>query len=282
MLRIPALLFLLVVLSGCRLAVIAVQGGEVQSIRSGTCLAGTVCVNEVTDTSYSESFTAVPDTGWNFVKWNPGENFLCEDSTNPVCAVSNTLVAGNPLAEAIVASDQTYFLMPVFVEVGVPITDTVTVDGTVWAQPDLFRISTWSAMNRVCPGGPCNGVLNGYDMTGWHWANVEQVNALFNFFGVEPALKGPDRVDEPDSTWAPALLRAGFRPTEINAYGAGQRFGVYGFVSELAPTGSARSGFVWDAEDPLSNDAVSTATTFFASGVPNPESRLGGWFFTTR
>ncbi len=277
-----SLFVLALVLSGCRLAVIAVQGGEVQSIRSGTCLAGNVCVNEITDTSYSEAFTAVPDTGWNFVKWNAGDNFVCENSTNPVCSVSNTLIAGNPAAEAIVASDETYYIMPVFVEVGVPILDTVTVDGTVWAQPDLFRASTWSAMNRVCPGGPCNGVLNGYDMTGWHWANVEQVNAMFNLFGVEPALKGPDRVDQPDSTWAPALLREGFRATEVLELGSGKRTGVYGFVSELAQPGLARSGFFWDAEDPLANDAISTATLFTSGGVPNPESRLGGWFFSTR
>lgn len=269
-------------LSGCRLAVIAVQGGEVQSISSGTCLAGTVCVNEVTDTSYSESFTAVPDTGWNFLKWNAGSDFLCENSTNPVCSVSNTLVAGDSVAEAIVASDKTYYIMPIFVEVGVPLTDFVTVDGTAWAQPDLFRSSTWSAINRVCPGGPCNGVLNGFDMRGWQWANVEELNALFNSFGVKPVLVGVDRVDEPDSAWAPAVFRAGFRPTEDLVLTEGRRIGVYGFLSELTTSNSARVGFVWDAENPAANDAVSTASLVTSGGVPNPNSRFGGWFYSTR
>lgn len=280
--RLFLLCIVALVLSGCRLAVISVQGGEVQSIRSGTCLAGTVCVNEVTDTTYSETFTAVPDTGWSFVKWNTGGDFLCENSTDPVCAVSNTLVAGDPVAEAIVASDTTYYIMPVFVEVGVPITDFVTVDGTAWAQPDLFRTPTWSMINRVCPGGPCNGVLNGFDMTGWQWANVEEANALFNSFGVKPALAGPDRVDAPDTTWAPAVLRAGFRPTEDLILTAGRRVGVYGYLSELTASGSARAGFVWDAENPAANDAVSTASLVTAGGVPNPNSRFGGWFYSTR
>lgn len=105
---------LTVILSGCKVAVIVVEGGEVQSTGSGTCLAGDVCINEVTNTSYAETYTAVPDSGWEFVKWNSGDGFLCKDSTNPDCIVSNLGTAGNPLIEAVVASEQTYYVMPIF------------------------------------------------------------------------------------------------------------------------------------------------------------------------
>jgi hypothetical protein len=121
MFRIIAVLLTVLFFSGCKLAVLLVEGGEVQSIGSGTCMTsttvpqtGTVCIHEVADTSYSETFTAVPDLGWDFVKWNTGGGFLCADSTNPTCVVSNVPLAGNAFAEAIVASDAMFYIMPIF------------------------------------------------------------------------------------------------------------------------------------------------------------------------
>lgn len=51
-------------------------------------------------------------------------------------------------------------------------------------------------------------------MTGWNWANNEDVNALFNFFIGSPLL-GPGAAEymENNSLWAPAFFDAGFRPT---------------------------------------------------------------------
>jgi FG-GAP-like repeat len=121
LLRIVPLTLMLLFLSGCKLAVILVEGGKVQSTLSGTCQitptsppTGTVCIHKVTDTTYADSFTAVPDSGWEFVNWNSGNGFFCADSTNAECAVSNVLLAGNSFAETIVASDQMFYLMPVF------------------------------------------------------------------------------------------------------------------------------------------------------------------------
>jgi hypothetical protein len=48
---------------------------------------------------------------------------------------------------------------------GIDITDTVTVDGKVWAQVDLFTNLSWNDINAVCPEGACFGILNGHDMT---------------------------------------------------------------------------------------------------------------------
>ena len=110
-----AILFLLsALLSGCKLVVVMVQGGEVQSIGSGTCLEGTVCTHNIINTSYAETYTAVPNNGWHFVKWNTGDEFLCADSTNPVCVINNTSLAGNPGAEAVVATNKPFYIMPVF------------------------------------------------------------------------------------------------------------------------------------------------------------------------
>ena len=54
-----------------------------------------------------------------------------------------------------------------------PIIDVVKVNGKTWAQVNLFVGLFWGDINTVCPEGHCisNGVLNGYDMTGWEWAS---------------------------------------------------------------------------------------------------------------
>jgi hypothetical protein len=218
MLGIIALTPTLLSLTGCRVAVIVVEGGEVQSTISGTCLpaapgiTGTVCIHEVNNTAYSETFTTDPDAGWVFVKWNIGDGFLCADSTNPTCVVTNAPLAGNPGVEAAVQSDAAFYLMPVFTEVGLPITDTVMVDDKEWAQADLFTNLSWYEINAVCPEQICDGQLNGYDMSGW--ASVEDVHALFNYYVGYTALRGNSHsFSEAGSLWAPEYYSDGWRPT---------------------------------------------------------------------
>jgi hypothetical protein len=125
-LRTIALTLTVLFLSGCKLAVILVEGGEVQSIGSGTCMTsptvpqtGTVCIHEVPDSTYSETFTAVADTGWDFVKWNSGGGFSCADSAIPTCEVTMVPLAGVPGIDAAIAADNTVYIMPIFERVAV-------------------------------------------------------------------------------------------------------------------------------------------------------------------
>ncbi len=110
-----------------------------------------------------------------------------------------------------------------------PITsaDTVTVNGIEWAQPTLFTSLSWQDINSVCDAstaGSCQpgGMLNTWDMAGWVWASVEDVNNLFNFYlqegGVPPEdqLVGPSSIHEmflnhDDTAWALAFFEDGFR-----------------------------------------------------------------------
>jgi hypothetical protein len=169
------------IIAGCKIAVIVVEGGEVQSTGSGTCLAGTVCIVEVTDTTFSDTFTAVADEGWYFEKWNTGSGFLCQNIESLSCPVSTNEVEGNSHLEELLVSDETFYIMPVFRMSGPPITDTITVDGREWAQVDLFANLTWNDINAVCAAdtGVCSGELNGFDMNGWTWASVDDVEQTF-------------------------------------------------------------------------------------------------------
>ncbi|MEM9257130.1 MAG: hypothetical protein AAGA91_16930 [Pseudomonadota bacterium] len=214
--RVLAMLALGSLLAGCKVALIVVEGGTVNSTGSGSCSAPQICIYEVNDTNYSESFTAVPSNGWEFVRWNSGGDFLCEDSTDVTCVVSNVGTAGNSAIEAIVASDATYYIQPVFRFVGVPLTDVLlTDDGKIWAQVDVFSDVSWAELNAVCPGGDCNGELLGFDLRDWRWASIDEVNELFNTYIGSPEM-GPGPAEFNDfgvAAFYAAFIADGWRAT---------------------------------------------------------------------
>ncbi len=184
------------VIAGCKLAVVVVEGGEVQSIGSGTCLEGTICIHQVNDTSYTETFTAIPNSGWALERWNSGFGFFCGDSTDPACVISAEAAEGDEAIEALIASSQTFYLMPIFKL----IPDTIPGDGKEWLQPVDFLDYSYDQVNAVCPSGVCSGTLPGstVDLTGYTWASIDEVSALFNAYGVNPPFTGPfqEREDE--------------------------------------------------------------------------------------
>lgn len=204
-------------LAGCKIAVIVVEGGAVQSDFFGPdCSEGVICIEQVNDTSYTKTFYAIPKPGWRFVKWNAGDFYLCSNSTLPYCEVSNAFLAGNAVAEEIVASPKTYYLMPLFeplTEIGA----TVTMNGKAWAPMNDFGNLSWDDINAVCPatnGGHClvGGKLMEYDMTGWTWASVDDVNALLNsYLGSGAIGPGPDNL--PGSLVGLSLQQAAFPAT---------------------------------------------------------------------
>lgn len=180
-------------LAGCKLAVIVVEGGEVRADGSGTCVASSICVVDVTDPDFSETFKAVPDEGWYFQKWNSGDRFFCGGSTYSTCLLSFQGFEESKAVEHMVASSETFYLMPVFK----PYKDVITVDGKEWLQPAFFTTFSWNEINDVCPEGACSGFLYDYDsthcfaaicagysdnMTGWTWASSDDVNTLFNSY----------------------------------------------------------------------------------------------------
>ena len=112
---------ILSLLSACKLVVIVEEGGGVQSA-SGLrdCTTVGTCEFEVSDTSFSDSFTALPGSGFQFVRWQDGGGFLCGNSVNPVCPLSNTNLEGNAGAEAFIASDEAVTIKPIFERVSAP------------------------------------------------------------------------------------------------------------------------------------------------------------------
>jgi PEP-CTERM motif-containing protein len=100
-----------------------------------------------------------------------------------------------------------------------PITDTVIVGTQEWAQVDLFTNVSWATLNSQCPGGVCSlaSTVNGYDLNGWTWASVQDVQTMFDVFTGQ-STPAPTRYIELDSTWAPLMFSL-FNPTEVSTSG---------------------------------------------------------------
>lgn len=103
--------------------------------------------------------------------------------------------------------------------------NTVVVGDKEWAQVDLFAGLSWEEIDSVCPNGDCEGNLNGFDVTGWTWASIDEVSSLFNRYGIEPPLgPGPDGeyTSAVRSDYAEAFFSDKWRPTSM--YGGNPNF----------------------------------------------------------
>jgi len=241
----------LTLVTGCKLITVVVEGGDVESPAGITfCAEGNNCSILISDPNFSQSFVAVPKPGYEFVKWQAGDFFVCGDSTDPMCTVT---LNGNNLANATVASYLVAYAMPIWKDVGIDTdgdgirneededddndgyldpNDTCPLDATIfdtvctedivvavgkeWAQPDLFVNLDWNEINAVCPAGVCSGMLQGYNMTGWIWASQNDLADLFNYYIGSDVLNwdmGYSQYNEMDSVWAPAFFADGWRAT---------------------------------------------------------------------
>jgi len=159
--------------------------------------------------------------------------------------------------------------------------DTVTVQGRVWAQPNLFSAGpSWNDLRAVCPApaGECSGVLYGYNMAGWTWASVDDITALFNFYiGSEKLGPGVDMFREVDSVWLPKFFDDGWRSNIPNyLFVAGltrDSFNVEGWDIAYAP----RMAQEWWGEQYMGDVAYVGQELHVNERFPN----FGAWFYRT-
>lgn len=162
----------------------------------------------------------------------------------------------------------------------VPITDAdiVTVDGTDWAQVDLFVNLSWNDFNAVCPSGVCaiGGTLNGYDMTNWIWASQEALGSLFHSTTPHPG--GIGRFEEyvtpePNQLVNDFIDMVGFNATrDLNFSPLGIWREVIGYASNMenAIAGVSVSNYIAENVAFVSNEGI------FEGAV---SLERGGWFY---
>jgi len=101
-------------LAGCKVHIVVPAGGEVLS-QSGEyrCQAGQTCRIEVLDLLFDETFEAVPNEGYAFERWLNRERGFCGGKSDP-CRLVTSGFAGNDILLSILASDDVFFLQPIF------------------------------------------------------------------------------------------------------------------------------------------------------------------------
>ncbi len=168
--------------------------------------------------------------------------------------------------------------------------DIVTVDGTDWAQVDLFINLSWDEINAVCPSGVCvdSGVLNGYTMTGWIWASIDNMNALFNDYLITAGLTGFDLLGpsgdsyaDAGSSWAPAFFADGWRPTlsDPGLVVTDPRWTSVFANGWAGVSINASEGSIAGVADHCQFCASDSMTTNGRLTKSISESSIGGWFY---
>ena len=281
LLKLLVFVFASVLLSGCKIAAIVVEGGRLYPPYS-RCEAGNICIYEVTDTNFEQQFVAWPDRGWIFDRWQAGDSFLCGDRRQRSCTVSLSSLE-EETAEKIISSSETSFLMPIFRRAR----DVIEVDGKEWYQPYLFVDLSWNEINAICPDGICNGTLNGYDLTGWFWASVKDMNDLFNYYiGSDLLGPGPDYTSIPNAQ--SSLAFDGWHPT-FQDNSVGYLWAIVGLTKDALNTDP---NLVWCADwfsagfqpafavtNCKANKDTNAHPYIDGIGVNLPPSRVGVWFY---
>ncbi|GAB5450063.1 MAG: hypothetical protein Hals2KO_03910 [Halioglobus sp.] len=293
MTRLLTLLVAILLLSGCRLAIVVTSGGEVASASGDhDCGRRRVCEIEITTDDFNETFTAVPAKGYEFERWQGGPGFNCPGSTVPTCTVTNSgfLALFGEAALTHLQSDKIDHLMPIFKWVGIdtdgdgtpnrfdddddndgmlddddpcPLNPDVgcglgsflVADGKVWFQPDLFIGETQPSIFAACPGGQCSGVLAGFNMDGWTWASEADMESLFNSYG---------DLLENDCDAAEAFFNDGWRKTNSVIATSGTMVDLHGFIK----VGESDAAFV-----------NGCGASFAPAGLGGVISPAGAWFF---
>lgn len=178
-------------------------------------------------------------------------------------------------------------LAPLQANAGVMITDTIAADGKIWAQPDLFlegpAVPNWYAIDAVCPGGACVGDwhINGtnYDMNGWTWASVQDLNSLFNHY-LGAGTFGSAPLEVMGKLIAGAFFADGWRGTHFYQDGTILLSAWTRTTSDRFPD-FAHEGSVGHSASSLSNDVFTTSPYANKSGFFSPDYGLtyGGWFY---
>ena len=118
--RLLVVLALVGLISGCKLALLVTAAGDVTTpLGTHDCLGPNTCEIEISDATFTQSFTAEPREGYEFKEWSSGPGFLCAGSTDSTCVVSNEMFLGNTTAENFIARNDYYYLMPLFDNVGI-------------------------------------------------------------------------------------------------------------------------------------------------------------------
>jgi len=162
----------------------------------------------------------------------------------------------------------------------------VTVGGTEWLQPLDFVSYSWNDISTVCNSttGVCSGSLGGSDLTGWTWASVDDMNALFNYYigtlvmGPGPSLNSAILTAATD--WLDSMLADGFLTTYEDLVNSNET-SISGKLRTSYPSNSTSSyvGRMVVFRPNASYQYATWADTTYTHIKAYPFSHYGAWLY---
>ena len=139
--------------------------------------------------------------------------------------------------------------------------DDVEIPGVDAQSTDEAAI--WAEISAVCDPatGVCTGIIDAIDITGWHWATIDEIGHLFSVLSPHPG--GAATFEQIDSVYPDRLQ-------DILGYtgfsGDGQWWAAISRTPEGA--GGKRAAIQGDVDDPPVPDCISTdlATSSYCTG----------------
>lgn len=110
------LLLLTLWATGCKVQIEVPEGGSVVSSSGARdCASGRTCSFDVVDVFFEDTFNGEAEEGFAFAGWQRGNSTFCGGS-GKACFLSTANFVGNPDLLAVLESDRTFFLRPLFVK----------------------------------------------------------------------------------------------------------------------------------------------------------------------
>lgn len=116
------------------------------------------CEFDVSDTFFDETFTAVPDEGYKFVRWKKVERGFFGGSTERTVRLFTSGFVGNEALLSILESDQEFYLQPVFALTGGDENCDAFQGSFERIQAIVF--DGYGCTNSACHGGASPGGLD--------------------------------------------------------------------------------------------------------------------------
>ncbi|MEZ5501511.1 MAG: hypothetical protein R3E50_02215 [Halioglobus sp.] len=145
---------------------------------------------------------------------------------------------------------------------------------------DLFGSLSWYDIDAVCPSGVCmdGGTLNGYDMTGWIWAGLDEIGAMLGVFTGHDHVNDTFNYSTRNSTWAPSFLNA-FRPNSVDR-NRGMLIGITRFRAYNPFVGEITPGSVHITDFYAGGCCVTDSILLWpVSGSDWSQDNFGSWFY---
>ena len=101
-------------LLACKIVVVVPEGGKVVTEDGFECLAGQICIIDVSDDTFDSTFTAMPDGDHTFTRWLSRNRSFCGNQSGP-CKLSTVGFDQDARLMDVLGKDLQFFLQPVFV-----------------------------------------------------------------------------------------------------------------------------------------------------------------------